>query len=221
MFNTDFIYTDRKTKAEYVWRKYRSILKGHILDVGADECHLKRHLGDDASYVGIGLGGSPDREIDLDKEKIPFDDNSFDCVLCTDVLEHLENIHAVFDELCRVSRRWVIVSLPSPWQDFFTMLKEGYYAEDRTMKFYNLPPEPTEDRHRWFFSTEEAEKFISYRAEKNGMNIVLMDVEGGGGEGLGLRGLLRRLAIRILFSNSVNLRNLYTGTLWAVLEKGV
>ena len=132
-FHTDFIYTDRETKARYIYLKYASVLRGQILDVGADECHLKQHLEGNASYLGIGLGGNPDIQVDLEKEPIPFDDSFFNCVLCTDVLEHLENIHAVFDELCRVSRRWVVISLPSPWREFYSMLKNGYYAENRLL----------------------------------------------------------------------------------------
>ena len=218
-FESDFVYNDRKSKARYVYLKYKSIMIGKLLDVGADECHLKEHLDKDTSYLGVGLGGTPDIKVNLEKEKIPFEDNFFDCVLCNDVLEHLDNIHVVFDELCRVSSKWVIISLPNAWQDFYSMLNNGYYAEDRPMKFYNLPLEPPEDRHKWFFSAEEAEKFIAYRAKKNGMNVVQIDIQGNAGEGGGLIGLVRRLFVRILFSKSVNLRNLYTGTLWAVLEK--
>jgi hypothetical protein len=48
LFHTDYVYSDRETKAHYVWLKYRPILKGRLLDVGADECHLKKHL-DNAS----------------------------------------------------------------------------------------------------------------------------------------------------------------------------
>ena len=60
-FTTDFKYIDRESKAEYVWLKYKSILSDKkILDVGADECHLKEHLDDNSKYVGIGLGGNPD-----------------------------------------------------------------------------------------------------------------------------------------------------------------
>lgn len=113
----------------------------------------------------------------------------------------------------------MIISLPSPWHDFYTMLINGYYTDGRPIKFYNLPVEPPDDRHKWFFSTEEAKKFIVYRAAKNRMRVVQMDIQSVGNEGRGVGGLLRRLAVKVLFTNSVNLRNLYTGTLWAVLEK--
>lgn len=217
-FYTDYSYSDRETRARYVWLKYQPILTGRILDVGADECYLRQFLGEDTEYWGIGLGGNPDQQVDLEKEKIPRPDNAFDCVLCLDVLEHLDNIHEAFDELCRVSRRYVIISLPNPWSSFWTMLRAGDYRPGQPMKFYGLPPEPPADRHKWFFSNEEAKNFVSYRATKNGMRVLQMDNYGNTGKG-GWKHLLQNLAIRTLLNKDLNVENLHTGTLWAVLEK--
>ena len=58
-FHTDFRYTDRETKARYVWLKYQRILTGRILDVGADECYLRDYLDERAEYLGIGPGRAP------------------------------------------------------------------------------------------------------------------------------------------------------------------
>ena len=218
-FYTDYRFTDRQTKAKYVWLKYRPILKGRILDVGADQRYLKQHLGEDTKYWGIGLGGHPDQEVDLEKEKIAFPDNSFDCVLCLDVLEHLDNIHEVFDEICRVTQRYVIISLPNPWADFYRMLCFDDYRPGQPTKFYGLPVEPPHDRHKWFYSTEEAEKFILYRADKNGMRVVQMDNERRDKEGRGWKRLLRVVARIILLRKDLNLKNLHAGMLWTVLEK--
>lgn len=215
-FETDYRYTDRETKAKYMWLKYRPILTGRILDVGADECCLKRYLGAGAEYWGIGLGGEPDQQVDLEKGSIPFPDNSFDCVLCLDVLEHVDNIHQVFDDLCRVTQRYVIISLPNPWSSLFKALLFGDYAPNRPMKFYNLPPEPPEDRHKWFFSNKEAQRFIRYRAKKNKMQVVQMD-------NYCAMHIWRRLLYTLvkvaLPRINLNLADLYGGQLWAVLEK--
>ena len=215
-FQTDYQYTDRMTKSKYVWLKYQSILNGHVLDVGADECHLKQYLADATHYTGIGLGGTLDIQVNLEKEPIPFADRSFDCVLCLDVLEHLDNIHDVFDELCRVASRYMLVSLPNPYATFYNMLQNGYYREAQPMKFYGLPKEKPEDRHKWFFSPEEAETFIQYRAglPQNRMNVVQIDSEGG----RDVRGL-SKLARCYLFRSDIDWHKLHTGTIWAVLEK--
>ena len=34
--------------------------------------------------------------------KLPFEDNTFDLVICSEVLEHLEDYHAAIDEIYRV-----------------------------------------------------------------------------------------------------------------------
>ena len=57
-------------------------------------------------YTGIDLGGTPDITIDLERaDRLPFDAAAFRCVVCSDVLEHLDNLHAVFGELLRVAGR--------------------------------------------------------------------------------------------------------------------
>ncbi len=216
MFKTDYLYTDRETKAKYVWLKYQSILRGRkILDVGAGECHLRQHLDEGASYWGIDLGGHPDQEVDLGHGEIPFRDNSFDCVLCLDVLEHLERLHQIFDECCRVTCQHLIISLPNPLGILYSRLRFGDYRPGQFTKFYGLPLEPPPDRHRWFFSYEEAEKFFLYRAGSQGMSVLQMEPEGMGGEPT----RLKRLAQMVLFHRNLNPKNLYAGPLWAVLEK--
>ena len=218
-FETNFIYTDRRTKAHYIYLKYQSILIGNILDVGADQCYLREYMGDNAKYVGIGLHSDKlDLEIDLEKQPIPYEDNSFDVVLCFDVLEHLDNIHTVFNELYRVSKKYVIISLPNPHNTFMNYLKHGDYNENQHMKFYGLPLEKPEDRHKWFFSTEEAEKFIRYRAKKNNMEIIQIDVQGDWVPKVRKKKLIFKFLFKEYF-NLISNRNLYTGTLWAVLRK--
>jgi len=218
-FRTDYVYSDRATKARYVGLKYAPILTGGVLDVGCDECHLKRHLPAGAEYWGIGRGGRPDQNVDLEKQGVPFADESFDCVLCLDVLEHLESIHAIFDDLCRVTRRYVIVSLPNPWGEFHRMLCHGDYRPGQPMKFYGLPPEPPEDRHKWFFSAGEARDFILHRAARNGMRVLQIDSEDEGNAAGHGGALTRTRSGTVTIRNDFNRANLYTGTLWAVLEK--
>ena len=223
-FETNFIYTNRKTKARYTYLKYQPILVGNILDVGADQCYLKEQLDNKANYIGIGLSSDKlDLKIDLEKQLLPYEDNSFDVVLCTDVLEHLDNIHEVFDELCRVSKKYVIISLPNPHSVFWNYVKHGNYNENQHLKFYGLPAEKPDDRHKWFFSTEEAENFVRYKANKNNMEIIQIDIEGNSPNKINF---FKKIFLKILLRKNYNLyfdlisnKNLYLGTLWAVLKK--
>jgi len=214
-FHTDFLYVNRETKAQYVWFKYQEILKGRILDVGADACHLRRHLPEDADYTGIGLGGTPDVQVNLEEGPIPFPDDTFDCVLCLDVLEHLENIHAVFDELCRVSSRYVIVSLPNALGTVMRAAVSARQPEDFAIKFYGLPLDPPEDRHRWLFSEHQARVFVEHRAAGCAMTVLQMDTEVAEDK----RHPVRRALSRLRNRSRRWLCLMDRGTLWAVLEK--
>ena len=212
---------DREQRIRFIWETYGQILNGRaILDVGADECRLKRYLDADSTYWGIGLGGCPDETVDLDRNGIPCGDGTYDIVLCLDVLEHLENIHRTFDELCRVSRRHVLISLPNPLGGLLTRLTRfPEYAPGRLAKFYGLPAEPPEDRHRWFFDVDEAERFVRVRAAHNNMAIEEMTFRAFD---MGKRRRLGRMkdwATQRLLRKELRGRRTTPGTLWVLLVK--
>lgn len=221
-FRTRFGYVDRETKAAHVYSKYGALLQGSVLDVGADAQYLKPYVQENGGeYFGVGLGSTVDLEVDLDCSPLPFADSSFDTVLCLDVLEHLERSHFVLGELCRVARNHVIISLPNPFAGFFSVLRHGDYSLQQHMKHYGLPPDPPEDRHRWFFSNKEAQEFLRHNAAKANFNVLQMDNYGE--ESLGI---VRRLKLglgffllRPLFRSDIGELGLHSGTLWCVLER--
>jgi SAM-dependent methyltransferase len=56
------------------------------------------------SYVGVDVEPGPTVDIVAPAETLPFEDESFDCALCTQVLEHVGNPSLVCAELHRVLR---------------------------------------------------------------------------------------------------------------------
>ena len=207
--NIKWVYTSRKERARWIAEKYESFLKGIVLDVGCFNRFLKGYLPDSVEYMGIDIAGNPDRFVDLDKEGVPFDDNSFDCVVCSDVLEHIENIHSVFDDLIRVSRKYVIISLPNSWSVFkWNILKGG-----GELKFYGLPLEKPIDRHRWFFNYEQAVRFIDYRAKKCGAEVIetqgTLDMA---------ESSMKTYLKRALFRNQMRRNNLFSLTVWSIIK---
>jgi SAM-dependent methyltransferase len=218
-FQTAYQYHSRAEKARYVWDKYREILQSSVLDVGADEKHLTNHLPPTTRYWGIGLGGNPDQEVDLEKGVIPFADDSFETVLCLDVLEHLDNPHEVFDEICRVSSRHVIVSLPNAWATILQVICFGDFAPNQHMKFYGFPPDKPVDRHKWFLSYDEAKYFIEQRGRANHMRVVQTDrfysIDFRRWKNRAFRAILSGL---MRFSK-VDSEQFLTSATWAVLEK--
>ena len=200
-------HTDRPSKARYIAEKYAPILEGAVLDVGCDEAPLRELVAEPARYIGVDIREDADVALDLDAQDLPFADRSFDTVVCTDVLEHLERCHAVFDELCRVSRARIVASLPNPMRAFVEHLFAG---SGRALKYYGLPVDPPADRHRWFFGHDDAVRFFTERGRRNGFIVEQIDAESEGSlywrDGSG-RDVLA----------SPNLR---MGTTWCVLVRG-
>lgn len=205
-YRSDVRYTDRASKARYIAAKYAAILRGAVLDVGCDAAPLRALVGNPGLYVGVDIRADADVAIDLERSDLPFADRSFDTVVCTDVLEHLDGCHRVFDELCRVSASRVVVSLPNPLRNLLMALFEGSQGR---LKYYGLPVDAPKDRHRWFFGHDEAAAFLSERGRRQGFEVEQMDAEDGGCYPW-------RTAAGVDVLNHPNIRG---GTLWCVLHR--
>jgi len=145
---------DKLAVAGDILSKY---LCGSVLDVGCDQMHLAKMVR--GRYVGIDVNGTPDLIVNVE-HGLPFQDKSFDTVVAFDVLEHLDDIHAAFDELCRVARRYVILGLPNMYEWRFRIM---FLLGRRLSGKYGLPAEAPQDRHRWLFSLCEARTFVQHR----------------------------------------------------------
>lgn len=156
-------------KAKSVVSAYPGIWSGTVLDIGCRDQALRRALeGLSVRYVGLDVHQPADVLADLDRG-IPMAAGEADVVVALDVLEHTNTIHYVFDELCRVARRHIVIALPNQFDignRWTTVL-----GRNRSRK-YGLPLEPPSDRHRWLFPFEEARNFCRHRAHAVGWRVV-------------------------------------------------
>ena len=201
-------YHSREERSIYVTQYFREYLSGEVLDVGSGGAGLCSHLD---KCVGIDLNPAtaPDVFVNLEKGHLPFISNSFDCVVCADVLEHLENLHHIFAESVRVSRQYLIISLPNNWLGARAIICKGIHT--RSMKRYGLPIERPFDRHRWFFGYTEAEDFIRGMAIRMKLQVVQCEPY------FGARNQIKAALLRP-WTSSKRLYNLFASTLWAVLK---
>ena len=162
-------FTTRKERYEFLQTNFKKILlkSKSILDVGCDENYFKKIYGD--KVFGIDIAGQPDRKVDLEKETLKFlPDSSYEVIICTEVLEHLDNLHEVIEELMRVSGKYIIISLSNCANIRYLI---HILRTKKTGKFYGLPLSKPEDRHKWFFSHREIAGFAHQFAEKNNLII--------------------------------------------------
>ena len=118
------VYCDRDSRNKFIVKELGNYLGRKILGAGGGgERHLAAYLPKDSEYVEIDIAGSPDILINLeDNMPLPFEKNTFDTIVCTDVLEHLDSFHEVLDELYRICSGNIIISLPNSSNIFINYL---------------------------------------------------------------------------------------------------
>lgn len=203
-------FPTRADRSQYVARRFAETFRGSVLDVGCDEALLRGLLPEATRYFGVDIVGKPDLPLNLEQtERLPFDDRSFDCVVCTDVLEHLDNFHAMFGELTRVMARHLVLSLPNCWVGARQPLARGRGS----FAHYGLPVDRPVDRHKWFFNLTDAETFVRTQAERRGLAIRdLFAAEKP-------RPALVRALRRLRYPSQACYLNRYAHTLWVLFER--
>jgi SAM-dependent methyltransferase len=93
----------RRPLAEWLRHEGAAATKKRVLDVGCGDKPYYPFFSAAAEYVGVDVEGNPHADIYGVVEKLPVDDGSFDVVLCTQVLEHVDDPALAVRELHRAT----------------------------------------------------------------------------------------------------------------------
>ena len=149
---------------------FPDIWTGRVLDVGCRSGNFREVLhqhNQRVEYCGLDLYPPADVIADLEKG-LALEEKEFDVVVALDVLEHMNDIHKAFDEVCRVSGQFVVITLPNAYE----LKARVRFGLGRSLSGkYGLPVEPPIDRHRWLFSFTEARRFVQERAWRLGFTV--------------------------------------------------
>jgi hypothetical protein len=150
-------------------RAFPNIWSGSVLDVGCRSRQLKDALPKETTdYLGVDLYPPADVVGNLETG-LPFDAASCNTVVALDVLEHTDDIHYSFAELCRVARNHVLLALPNLYE---ISGRKRFLLGQRISGKYGLPTDPPNDRHRWILSFNEALIFTHTMAPKSGFRVI-------------------------------------------------
>lgn len=76
--------------------------RGHILDIGCGTKPHRQWFSGVKSYTGIDINDAGNADVRGTATDLPFQDNSFNSIISTQVLEHVSDPFAFFEEINRV-----------------------------------------------------------------------------------------------------------------------
>jgi SAM-dependent methyltransferase len=219
-------YSSRDSRNKFIADIFSNYLTSSVINVGGGgEKSLLKYIRP-TKYLEIDIAGAPDLKVDLDNDHpLPLQDGSAETIVCTDVLEHLDELHRVFKELLRISSRYVIISVPNAITEIRPYLTRREYtgvagAAGREVgkfsKFYGLPSCKPCDRHRWFFSYTEAELFFRNLADE--LHYEVIEEVPLGAIGRTFAGSAARFIVKHVLGEDA-VKDLFYNTYWCVLEK--
>lgn len=117
----------------------------NVLDLGASCGRLTKKLSEKLphiDFVGIDTHVQSKTYIPIseyDGKKIPYPDNSFDCVMMVDVVHHIEHPEIILEEVKRVSKKYILIK-DHYWNNKFdlSLLKFSDYIGNKPYGV-NLP----------------------------------------------------------------------------------
>ena len=152
---------------QFVARKLGKLNNQIILDIGCRDQIFKKSLLGDFKYIGIDY--DPEKNdsefINHNLENgLPEQLGKIDIINAMDVLEHVENIHDIFNACFKKSEQKIAIALPNM----------AYYKFRLTFLFsgeisgkYIFHSKKIIDRHRWFTTYYNNINFVKTNTPKN------------------------------------------------------
>jgi len=98
------------------WIRNHISLADTLLDIGCSDKGVWEHAPYKPTTVDINPAWEPD--IVADAHSLPFEDNSYDVVTITEILEHVKDDKKCLSEAYRIARKKVIITVP--WEEMWT-----------------------------------------------------------------------------------------------------
>lgn len=104
-------------------KKFAPQIEGKLLDFGCGRKPYKNLFTKATEYIGVDIEQSGHdhslSEVDVfyDGKTIPFKNETFDAIFCTEVFEHIFNLDEILDELKRVLKKngKLLITIPFMW----------------------------------------------------------------------------------------------------------
>jgi 2-polyprenyl-3-methyl-5-hydroxy-6-metoxy-1,4-benzoquinol methylase len=154
-------------RSQFVARKLGKLNNKIVLDIGCRDQIFKKSLQGNFKYIGIDYDPKIDHSEFINhnlENGLPEQLGKIDIINAMDVLEHVENIHDIFNECFKKSEQKIAIALPNM----------AYYKFRLTFLFsgeisgkYIFHSKKIIDRHRWFTTYYNNINFVKTNTPKN------------------------------------------------------
>lgn len=97
-----YIYKTGRIELYEQIKRYGNLVRGRVLDVGGGNFPRYKYLFRFSEYISMDVSEGKNVDVVGKIEKIPFSENSFDSIICTQVLGDVFDLENAFRELNRV-----------------------------------------------------------------------------------------------------------------------
>ncbi len=153
---------------EYVAKKLGNLNGDILLDIGCRDMILKKKLRGKFNYKGLDYISDKDKDLDFINHNLenglPESLNDVDIIVALDVLEHIENIHEIYNQLFRVTKKKVIIALPNM---AYYKFRINFLFKGVLSGKYIFSKKKVLDRHRWIPNYNTITEFINTNTPKN------------------------------------------------------
>ena len=110
--------------------------KGTILDVGCMDDYILKRISPEFDYYGIDDEPLCNNKKIIQSKIEEFTKNKkFDIVICTEVLEHLDDPVEAISKLKKISKRFILISVPN--EPFFSLFRLFLPAKEHLWTIYS------------------------------------------------------------------------------------
>ncbi|MFH0854426.1 MAG: class I SAM-dependent methyltransferase [bacterium] len=131
------IFESHHTKT--LLEKNHRFIRGKLLDLGCGRCKYKQLVLQNAdSYTGCDYYDHKNMDIKCSADNTPFEDDSFDTIICFQVLEHVLDPQKVIEESFRILKKGGYMLLSTPWMHPYHGEPDDYYRFSKDALSYLL-----------------------------------------------------------------------------------
>ena len=135
---------------QFVARKLGKLNNQIILDIGCRDQVFKKSLLGNFEYIGVDYDTENENTEFINhnlEQGLPKQIGKIDIINAMDVLEHVENIHDIFNECLKKSEQKVAIALPN--MAYYKFRLAFLFSGEISGK-YIFHSKKIIDRHRWF-----------------------------------------------------------------------